>query len=73
MRDEDQRSGRSESLQVEKGQPREEPAGLAEQEAELPLGPMREAIVGLRDADQEEETVQADRAEAERRKDNAPE
>ena len=42
------------------------------EELELPLGPMREGVVESQSAPQEEDTVAADRAEAERRGDSPP-
>jgi hypothetical protein len=55
------------SLRLERGEQPEAEAGTEEQDAELPLGPLREGIVDLHSAEQEQPTVQADRAEAERR------
>ena len=55
------------SLRVEQGEVDHEPlAGLDEQDAELPLGPMREAVADLQ-SPEEDETVRADRAAAEQR------
>ena len=65
MRDNDRGSEKTQSLRVEQGES-ELPAGATEQDAELPLGPLREGIVDLH-TPEEEETVKADRAEARRR------
>jgi hypothetical protein len=55
------------SARQEQGDPDREPlAGPDEQDAALPLGPMREAVVDLQ-GQEEDETVRADRAAAEQR------
>jgi hypothetical protein len=59
------RNDETESLREERGGA----GGLPEaQEDELPLGPLRDGVVESQSAPQEDETVAADRAEAERRR-----
>jgi hypothetical protein len=65
MKHRERESDKTQSLRAEEGGS-ELSAGPDEQDAELPLGPMREGIVDLH-ALEEDETVQADRVEAQRR------
>jgi hypothetical protein len=71
-RERDRDVEKTRTLRVDQGE-EDSLAGEDQQEAELPIGPMREAIVDLHPRPEEDPTIAADRAAAEKRGETAGE